>query len=206
MKKSWSELTWNEKKAKFSIFAGIFLLLSIFTFFQTPHPKIEDLKEIEIKLDREPKFKKSRGKNSSNWLGIYSENIEYKLDGIDYKYLKIESFNKNIHKDTIITIKLSEENIYEMVYKNEDLTDYNLTQIHKTKNRTFCQIIFFSGFILNSFPLFFKRNPVYKNYYSEKKEINFIKIFAFLWFSSIIIAIIYLGDLKYISGSEFINH
>jgi hypothetical protein len=203
--KSWSELTWPEKKQKFSIFAGIFLFLSIFSLFTTPHPKREELKEIEIKLDREPKFKKSTGKNSSNWLEIYSENIKYELDGIDYKYLKLETFNKNIHKDTILTIKVSEENIYEMIYKNKSLIDYDLTQIHKTKNRTFCQIIFFSGFILNLLPLFFKQNPVYKNYYSEKENVDFVKIFIIVWVIAIIIAIIYLGDFKYISGSEFIN-
>ena len=179
--------------------------MSIFTFFQTPHPKREELKEIEIKLDREPKFKKSSGKSSSHWLEIYSESIKYKLDGIDYKYLKLEAFNKNIHKDTILTIKVSEENIYEMIYKNENLIDYDLTQIHKTKNRTFCQIIFFSGFILNLLPLFFRRNPVYTNYYSEKVNVDFLKIFIIAWVIAIIIAIIYLGDFKYISGSEFIN-
>lgn len=203
--KSWSELTWSEKKQKFSIFAGVFLFLSIFSLFTTPHPKRKELKEIEIKLDIEPKFKKSTGKNSSNWLEIYSENIKYKLDGIDYKYLKLETFKKNIHKDTILTIKVLEDNIYEMIYKNKSLIDYDLTQIHKTKNRTFSQIIFFSGFILNLLPLFFKQNPVYKNYYSEKVNVDFVKVFIILWVISIIIAIIYLGDFKYISGSEFIN-
>jgi len=203
--KSWSELTWSEKKQKFLIIAGVFLFLSIFSLFTTPHPKREELKEIEIKLDSEPKFKKSTGKISSNWLEIYSENIKYKLDGIDYKYLKLETFKNNIHKDTILTIKALKENIFEMIYKNENLLDYDLTQIHKTKNRTFGQIIVFSGFILNLLPLFFKQNPVYKNYYSEKVEIDFVKIFILVWFISIIIAIIYLGDIKYISGSEFIN-
>lgn len=202
--KSWSELTWSEKKEKFKIFACIFLFFSIFTFFQTPHAKREELKEIEIKLDREPKFQKSSGKSLNHWLEIYSENTKYKLDGIDYKYLKLQIFNKNIHKDTILKIKVSEDNIYEMIYKNVNLIDYDLTQIHKTKNRTFCQIIFFSGFILNLLPLFFRQNPVYTNFYSEKENIDFLKIFIITWVIAIIIAIIYLGDFKYISGSEFI--
>jgi hypothetical protein len=204
--KSWSEHTWSEKKQKFSIFAFIFLFLSIFTFFSTPHPKRGELKEIEIKLDIEPKFKKSKGKNSSNWLEIYSEDIKYKLEGIDYKYLKLETFKSNIHKGTILKIKVLKDNIYEMIYKNENLLDYDLAQIHKTKNKTFSQIIFFSGFILNLLPLFFKQNPIYKNYYSEKEEIDFVKLFVIVWFIAIIIAIIYLGDFKYISGSEFINN
>ena len=204
--KSWAELTWSEKKQKFTIIACVFLFLSICSFFVTPHPKREELKKIEIKLDSEPIFKKTKGKNPSNWLEIYSKNIKYKLDGIDYKYLKIKILKKNIHKDTIITIKVFKENIFEMIYKNENLLDYDLAKIHKTKNRTFSQIIFFSGFILNILPLFFKQNPIYTNYYSEKVEIDFIKIFIILWFTAIIIAIIYLGDFKYISGSEFINN
>ena len=204
--KSWKEHTWSEKKQKFSIFAFIFLFLSIFSFFITPHPKREDLKNIDIKLDRNPEFKKSTGKNSSNWLEIYSENNEYRLDGIDYKYLKFETFKNKIYKDTILTIKVLNENIYEMIYKNENLLNYDLTKIHKTKNRTCCQIIFFSGFLLNLLPLFFKRNPVYTNYYSEKEEIDFIKIFILFWLIAIIIGIIYLEDFKYISGSEFISN
>ncbi|EPE9901210.1 hypothetical protein ACSN7Q_002371 [Flavobacterium psychrophilum] len=203
--KTWSELTWTEKKQKFSIFAGIFLFLSIFTFFQTPHPKREQLREIDIQLNSEPNFKKSTGKNSNNWLEIYSGNYVYKLDGIDYKYLKLETFIQNIHKDTMIRIKVSDENIYEMIYKNENLIDYDLALIHKTKNRIFCQIIFFSGFILNLIPLFFNQNPLFKNYYSEKENVDFLKIFIIFWVIAIITAIIYLGDLKYISGSEFIN-
>ncbi|MQP23804.1 hypothetical protein GFJ94_01855 [Flavobacterium sp. LMO8] len=195
--KPWNELTWNEKKDRFKIFTFIFLFLSIFTFFSVNHPNLNELENINIKLTEEPAFKSSKGKSTSYWIELYSNEGKYEISGIDYKYISKEKFLKLIHKDTTITISKFGENIYKLKVNNEELLDYNLAGFHKTKNKNFMRIIFFSGFILCLVPFFFKNPPKLNN-----TELSIVKLIAISWIISIIIAIIYLDDMKYISSSE----
>ncbi|MEC4003139.1 hypothetical protein OX283_000590 [Flavobacterium sp. SUN052] len=203
-KKLWKDFTWPEKRKKFLLFALIFLLFYILVF-SAREPKPKELKTFDITLNKEPEFKISKGKNSRYWLEIYCNNEIYELNGIDYKYLNDKFFKKIIHKDSAISISVFNNKIYKMKYKNHNLLNYDLAEIHKTKNLVFFQIIILSGFLLNVFPLFFRKAPTYTNYYSEIVEFDFIKFFAIFWIISIIVAVIYLGDFKYISSAEFIK-
>lgn len=195
--KPWNVLTWSEKKDRFKIFTFIFLFLSVFTFFSLKHPSLNELENINIKLTEEPAFKSSKGKWTSYWIELYSNEGKYKISDIDYKYISKEKFLKLIHKDTSITISKFGENIYKLKVNNEELLDYNLAGFHKSKNKNFSRIIFFSGFILSLIPYFFKSPPKFNN-----TEFSIVKLIVICWIISILIAIIYLEDMKYISNSE----
>ena len=200
-KKSWNELTWNEKKDRFKEIVFIFLFLSVFTFFSTPHPNITELETIDIKITKEPGFEKSKGKSTSYWIELHSGEKTYEISGVDYKYLSKNKFSELVHKDSTITISKLGDKIFKMKFKNEELLNYNLAGIHKMKNRNFMRIIFFSGFFLCLIPFFFKNPPDIKG----KTKLILGTFILVCWVISIIVALIYLENIKYISSSEPFN-
>lgn len=204
--KTWKEKTWKEKKDTIKIFSFIFLFLTIFTFFSIQHPNEKDLKTIQIKLEGKPIFKKSTGKNNSYWVELKTTEKKYKITGIDYMYINKERFIKDIAENEIITISFIEDNIYKLRKNNIEYLKFESAKFHKCKNNNFSRTIFGSGFLLSLIPLFFK-NPVFVKdiYYNKKSELNFPLLLFFFWIISIIVAIYFLDDFKYISGSEFIK-
>ncbi|WP_430401194.1 hypothetical protein [Flavobacterium sp.] len=201
--KSWNKLAWNDKKNRFQVFAFIFLFLFVFTFFSIKHPNLNDLENVEIKLTKEPVFKKPTGKWASYYIELNSNENKYKIRGIDYKYISKDKFLKLIHKDTTITISKFGNDIFKLNVGNEELLNYDLAGIHKTKNKNFMRIICFSGFILCLIPFFFKNTPEIKKLNNTK--FSLVTFLIICWIISIIAAVIYLGDMKYISSSEPFN-
>jgi hypothetical protein len=197
--KSWNKLAWDEKKNRFQIFAFIFLFLSVITFFSVKHPNLNELENVNLKLTKEPVFKSPKGKWASYWIELNNNDNKYEISGIDYKYISKDKFLKLIHKDTIIKISKLGNNIFKLKVRNEELMDYNLAGIHKTKNKNFMRIICFSGFILCLTPFFYKNQP------KNNTEFRLLTIIIICWIFSIIVALIYLEDFKYISSSNPFN-
>lgn len=200
----WKEKSWDEKKKAFRVGTIIFLFFAIFTFFQTPEYNKKELNYKTIVLYENPLFKKNCvGTVGCNyWLELNPKTGNYKVFGIDYKYLMYKEFKRNVGLGDTIKIGVIDKTVLTLEKNGFQYLRFESAQFHKKRNRLFSRYLFITGFFLCAIPLFFKKHPTIK---WEENVYYRIKFELILVLGLLIVFLILASQIgiNFILGDEF---
>ncbi len=193
--------SWRKVREKYLIGVFCFIALAIFGYFATTRHESKEIIYEDLLLKEDPVFQREW---SSYWVDLTFEGKkEFRIEGIDYKYLKEKAFKISVVKGNTFTVGRIDKAIVSLQYGAYEYLQFERAQIHKQKNSEFVLKLLLTGAFFCLIPLFFRKRPVVH----LKGGKSFTIPFALILILALAVALIYLSHtigFKYASSDEFI--
>lgn len=199
---------WSETKKEFRV-GLIISSIIVFLILIYPGNKIDtsekDFIFETVILDTLPVFDKEyHGKGRTNHfvkLKFKNDAKEYRIEGIDYNFLKIEEFSQINIGDTLKISRTS--NSLHSIIKNEfDYLNYKKAETNRGLTIYFFGYLFIPMIPICLFVQFLKKRPHY-NYKNQSKPIPLDIIVITTFVVTIIILSFTMPHFQFISNGEF---
>lgn len=201
---------WNEIKKQYRM--GLFFsLIIIFAFLVYPGYKGKNIEndlitEVKI-LAKKPAFEKiSRGKSGSKYFVElqFVKNIEkYKIEGVDYPFLKNEDFVNEVKSGDTISISRNIKSIYYLSKNGKQYLNHKKAELNRENTNYFFGLLFIPMALISIFALILREQPTIK--LKEKIYIVQLDVITIIIF---IITFIILAEnipFTFIINGEFVK-
>ena len=211
MHKNDIEDDWSDKKRQFRTgLLGAILMSFLFLIFPgykgvNLEKKFSQEKKILSEL---PIFKKSQhGKGKTNYyveLHFIEDSNVYRIEDINYNFLKHHEFIENIKSGDTITIKRHQLSIHSFVKNGKDYLNYRKAENNRANVIKALGLLFLPQIIICIFALLQKKHPEF-SYNGKRHKINFPLIVIGVFIITFLILIFNI-DFHIITNGKFVDY
>lgn len=176
----------TKKKFKTGLVLSIIIVFSFLVWDGFKGKNIENKLISEVKiLSKNPTFEEeSHGKSGTNYyieLQFVNDNEKYKIDGVDYYFLKDKDFVNDIKSGDTISISKYENSIHYLSKNGKQYLDYKRAITNRINTITFLGLLFIPMIFICVIALFLKNQPTIQiRNKIYKVELDIIVIVTFI--------------------------